>query len=320
MPATGYDEMPGMVAIPGVGIGTVTHRELGTGVTVILLPEGAVGGVDIGGGAPATRETPLLDPKNVVAGPDAIVLCGGSALGLQAADGVALALWQQNRGLAVGNIRIPIVVAAAIFDLDFGQAVPPTPNDGRAALKAAEEMYQHLPEGSYGAGTGATVGKSLGKDYAMKGGQGAVTLRTPDGLHVSAVVVVNAVGSIVSETGTIVAGPRLPDGTPVDTTALWSAAPTPLFPGGATTIGAVITDARLSKAELARICRMAHDGLARAIDPAHTPWDGDTIFATSVGSVQASAARVGALAARAFAIAARRAVSLAGSEPSRPLA
>ncbi|MHB1612605.1 MAG: P1 family peptidase [Sulfobacillus sp.] len=314
-PASGYEELPGVVAIAGVSIGVISDPLKGTGVTVILLPQGAVGGVSIGGGAPATRETPVLDPENLVAGPDAIVLSGGSALGLQAADGVALALCEDGRGVSVGEVRIPIVVGAAIFDMDYRQAEPPSVDDGRQALQmAGKKLSQSVPEGSYGAGTGATVGKSLGRSRAMKGGQGAVTLCTPDGLLVSAIMVVNAVGSILNEDGQIMAGPQQDDGTILDTTMLWSVAPNMLFAGGATTIGAVVTNGRLSKSELARVSRMGQDGMARAIDPVHSPWDGDTLFAVSVGDHEASPASVGALAARAVATAIRRAIRAALAE------
>lgn len=305
---TGYEERPGCVAIQGVGVGCVTDAVKGTGVTVIYLPEGSVGAVDISGGAPATRETALLDPMNLVLGPDAIVLCGGSAMGLEAADGAARALREDNRGVSVGRIRVPIVVAAAIFDMDYRQNEAPAIEDGYLALKMSKTARQDVPEGSQGAGTGATVGKVMGPEKAMKGGQGAVTLVTPDGLRVGAVVVVNAVGSVIDEQGTVLAGPCGADDRPLDTTVLWSLAPIPLAPGSATTVGAVITNARLSKAELARVARMGHDGLARAIDPVHTPWDGDTLFAISVGDLAQDAGRVGAIAARAVAVAIRRAI------------
>lgn len=312
MGVTGYEVLPGVIRIPGVGVGTLTDRHKGTGVTVIVLPEGAVGGVDVAGGASATRETPVLDAQNTVVGLDAIVLCGGSAMGLQSADGVALGLFERQRGVQIGAVRIPIVVAAAIFDMDYGRAEPPTLVDGQSALNQAYEMLQIVPEGSFGAGTGATVGKSLGKSHAMKGGQGAVTLVAPDGLSVGVIVVVNAIGSILGAEGQLLAGPREDGGVPLDTTTLWALTSWSTNPGGATTIGAIITNGRLTKAELARVCRMGHDGMARAIDPVHTPWDGDTLFAASVGNIDTTAARVGALAGRAITLAIRRAVMMAG--------
>jgi L-aminopeptidase/D-esterase-like protein len=291
-------------------VGVVTDLERKTGCTVLVVPEGSRGAVDVAGGAPATRETPVLDPDHVVPGPDAILLTGGSAYGLRAADGVMAVLAEAGRGVAVGAVRVPIVVGAAIFDLDGPGVEAPTVADGERAARAALAGGQAVPEGRAGAGTGATVGKSLGREAAMPGGQGAVTLTTADGLVVAAVVVVNAVGSVVDDAGRVLAGPRLPDGTLVNTTDLWAEVPIPpsARAGEATTIGAVLTNARLDKPHLVRVCRMAHDGLARAVDPVHTPWDGDTLFAVSVGDKPADLGRVGALAARAVAAAVRRAV------------
>lgn len=309
----GYEIVPGVIAVSGVGIGMVTDERKGTGVTAVLLPAGARAAVDVAGGAPATRETPVLDPANLVPGPDAIIFSGGSALGLRTADGAQDVLQEHGRGFAVGDVRVPIVVAAGIFDLDYRRPEPPSVADGRNAMIRALALRQEVPEGSFGAGTGATVGKTLGAPAAMKGGQGAVTLLTPDGLAVGALVVVNAVGSVLDENGRVMAGPRPQGSAPMPTTALWSAAENALFPGRATTIGAIVTDGDLTKAELARVCRMAHDGLARAIDPVHTPWDGDTLFAVSAGDRPAGAARVGALAAHAVALAVRRAVMAANA-------
>ncbi|MCL4495296.1 MAG: P1 family peptidase [Firmicutes bacterium] len=318
MPNTpGYDILPGIIKIPGVGLGTVSDAVKGTGITALLLPPGSRAAVDVAGGAPATRETPVLDPANLVPGPDAIILSGGSALGLQTADGAQDVLHRNHRGFAVANVHIPIVVAACIFDLDYGQPQPPTLQDGQQAMEQAlmEQTECLVPEGSAGAGTGATVGKSLGPQFAMKGGQAAISLITPGGLMVAALIVVNAMGSILAEDGRILAGPRSSDGHPQATTpALWEQNPGVLTEGESTTIGAIITNGRLSKAELVRVCRMGHDGLARAIDPVHTPWDGDTLFAVSAGDCQSSPAMVGALAAHAVSLAIRRAVSLANAE------
>lgn len=307
-----YEVFSGVVEIPGVGVGSVTDVSKRTGVTVVLLPEGACGAVDVAGGAPATRETPVLDPSNTIQGPDAVVLSGGSAVGLRTADGVIEGLQELGRGVAVGTIHIPIVVAAAIFDMDEGKAQAPTVDDGMAALREAATGIHTIREGRQGAGTGATVGKGLGLAARMAGGQGAVTLRTADGLLVSAIMVVNAVGSVLDESGLVLAGPQV-GGVAQNTTDLWAGIAARLGPGGATTIGTVLTNAQLSKAELQRVARMSHDGLARAIEPVHTPWDGDTIFALSVGSQPDDVSRVGALAARAVAMAVRRAVQLANA-------
>ncbi len=304
-----YEITGGIVKIPGIQIGCVTDDTKGTGVTVIVVPDGAKGAVDIAGGAPATRETPVLDPQNLVQGPTAIVLTGGSSLGLETADGVSRALRGRGRGFAVGSMHIPIVVAAAIFDLQYKVPEPPTLDDGfQAAVSALDNGTGAFPEGSVGAGTGATVGKTMGMGSAAKSGQAAATLQTADGLAISAIAVVNAAGSILSETGEVMAGPRV-QGEYLNTTDLWAIAPANLLPGQSTTLAVVITNANLDKAMLLRVARMAHDGLARSIDPVHSPWDGDTVIAISAGSFTADAGRVGALAAHATAAAVRRTIS-----------
>lgn len=302
-----YEVIWGRLAAAGVGVGCVTDAGRGTGVTVILLPEGARGSADVAGGGPATRETVLLEPENTVPGPDAIVFSGGSAFGLRTADGVMQGLYEARRGIPVGEVRVPIVVGAAIFDLDFVSPDAPTFGDGRLALERAAAYPADQLNGSIGAGTGAMVGKSLGPESSMKSGQGAVTLITADGLVVGALVVVNAVGSILDDSGRVLAGPRV-DGIAINTTDLWSMAEVKMSTGGATTLAAVITNAGLIKQELKRVCRMAHDGMARAIEPVHTPWDGDAVFAVSIGEHRADVGRVGALAARAMAMAIRSTV------------
>jgi L-aminopeptidase/D-esterase-like protein len=305
----GYQVMPGEIAVGGVGVGTVT-RDSGTGVTVLTLPPGALGGVAVSGGAPATRETALLRPENLVPGPDAIFLSGGSAFGLRVADGIMEALVRADRGMAVGALRVPIVVGACLFDLDPACPDPPTAADGQQAALLALGGGRG-EEGLRGAGAGASVGKWLGRARAMGGGQAMVSLRTPDGLAVGALVAVNAVGSVRGEDGTWLAGPRGDDGEPLDSTELMIRHPRGAEPGGHTTIGAVVTNAALSKAQLSRVALMAQDGVARAIDPAHTHWDGDTIFAAATGEGPYDADLVGVLAARAVSLAIRRAVRLA---------
>jgi L-aminopeptidase/D-esterase-like protein len=303
--------LPGVLDVPGVHVGVVTDAAHATGVTAVVLPPGATGAAAVTGGAPATRETDLLRPENLVPGPDAILLLGGSAYGLRAADGAMEALRGAGRGLSVAGATVPIVVAAAIFDLAYGAAWAPTADDGRAAVEAAlAGLSGRVPEGSVGAGAGATVGKLLGLAYAMKGGQGAVTVRAPDGLAVGAVAVVNALGSVIGRDGEILAGPRPPGEAPMDSVALLAAGRAEdLRPGEATTVAAVVVGARLGKAELLRVATMAHDGLARAIRPAHTLWDGDTVFAAAVGERAADPTRVGTLAALALEEAIRRAVT-----------
>ncbi len=288
-------------------MGCVSRPQVGTGVTVVVLPKGARGAGVVAGGAPATRETDVLDPKNTVLGPDAVVLTGGSAFGLRAADGVMQGLQQAGRGVSVGTVRVPIVVAAAIFDLAEGSARAPRVADGLRAYLIAQAMEQQVKAGRFGAGTGATVGKALGVASSMKGGQAAVTLKTADGLVVGALVVVNAVGSVLDDDGHILAGPLLA-GQAQNTTDLWTAQPPSLTFGFATTLAVVATNADLTKAELQRVAQMAHDGLARRIEPLHSPWDGDSVFALSVGNTSADVGRVGAIAARVVGLAVRRAV------------
>lgn len=298
-----FQMVPGRILNPGVGIGTVTDVLGQTGVTVLVLPPGSIGSVDVSGGAPATRETDVLDPGNLVPGPDAVVLTGGSAFGLRTADGVMDALAQAGRGFAVGtDIRVPIVVAAGIFDLTRGPAAIPSRDDGFSAAQEALEGGRGR-EGLAGAGTGATVGKMRGIATALAGGQAFVTLTAPEGIFIGVGVVVNAVGTIYDEQGAVLAGPRDASAEPVD------AAGSPAA-GSATTIGVVVTNVGLTKAELKRVARMAQDGLARCIDPVHTAWDGDTIFAVSHGDRTADVSQVGAWAAHAITFAVRRAVRL----------
>jgi L-aminopeptidase/D-esterase-like protein len=284
--------------LPGVLVGHDTIEHGPTGVTVVLLPEGTTVGVDVRGAAPGTRETDLLDPVNTIDVAHALVLTGGSAFGLASADGVMQWLEEQGRGIEVGSVRVPIVPAAVIFDLLVGDpAVRPGAEAGRRACAAAVPMLE-TAQGSVGAGTAATVGKLLDLERGMRGGVGLAALAA-GGVTVAAVVVVNAVGDIIDPgTGRIIAGARttpgslelagsvasvLAAGAPEETGSPRSG------PGAATTIGAVVTDARLTKAEAARLAQVAHDGLARAINPVHTPMDGDTLFVAGTGTSALSA-------------------------------
>jgi L-aminopeptidase/D-esterase-like protein len=275
--------------LPGVLVGHDTDDRRPTGVTVVLLPYGATAGVDVRGAAPGTRETDLLDPVNTMQGVHAITLAGGSAFGLEAAAGVMHWLEEQGRGVEVGPARVPLVPAAVIFDLGVGDhTIRPDAASGRRACLAAVPVPR-ATEGNVGAGAGATVGKLLGPDRAMRGGVGIATLHA-HGISMAAVVVVNAVGDVVDpDTGITLAGAR----TAADSLDLAGTVATVL--GGAqaagptggtnTTIGAVITDARLTKAQTTRLAQVAHDGLARTVRPVHTPMDGDTIFAAATGTL-----------------------------------
>ena len=259
--------------IPGIRVGHDTNLEAGTGCTVILCDTPAMGGVDVRGGAPATRETDLLRPMTLVEGVNAIVLTGGSAFGLDAASGVMIYLEERGIGYDTGVARVPIVPAAAIFDLAFGPAsIRP---DASAGYRACEQASSEpVAQGTVGAGTGATVGKMAGPNFVTKGGLGSASMVLSDGTLVGAIVVVNAVGDIVDPRAqTVIAGTRRSDG--------------PDFlagnPFGNTTIAVVATNAALTKEQANKVAQMAHDGMAQAIHPAHTMFDGDTVFALALG-------------------------------------
>jgi len=313
---TSHAWVEGKLAVPGVAVASETLA--GTGLTVVLLPPGATGAADVRGGAPATRELDLLAPQNRVAGPDAVLLTGGSAYGLAAADGVMQALYRAGRGVAANRTRVPIVPAMAIFDIPGPVPRAPAAADGEQAVERALRGGQEPGEGLVGAGAGATVGK-LGGGEPMPGGQGVVTL-SAGGVTVAAVMVVNAAGSVVEVDGTTVAGPRpAPDLPPLSAwDSWWRPLPTGLGPREATTIGVVVVGGRLDKAELQRVAAMAHTGLARAIVPVHTPWDGDAIVACATGGDPVSVERAGLLAAEATARAIRRAVRVAAAATGCP--
>jgi L-aminopeptidase/D-esterase-like protein len=259
--------------IPGIRVGHDTNLEAATGCTVILCDTVAVGGVDVRGGAPATRETELLHPLNLVEQVDAVVLTGGSAYGLDAASGVMRYLEEQGLGYDTGVARIPIVPAAAIFDLGFGSAsIRPDAEAGYQACKNA--TAEPVMQGNIGAGTGATVGKMAGPSFMMKGGLGSASTLLSDGTLVGVLVVVNALGDIIDpQTQKVVAGARNPAGHG------FLAA----NPFGNTTIAVVATNASLTKGQTNKIAQMAHDGIAQTIRPAHTMFDGDTIFGLAMG-------------------------------------
>jgi L-aminopeptidase/D-esterase-like protein len=287
--------------VPGLKVGHWTNLEAGTGCTVIICPPGTVAGVDVRGSAPGTRETDLLDPINMVQQVDAVMLAGGSAYGLAAADGVMGWLEAHGRGLDVGVGRVPIVPGAVIFDLPFIRPdVRPDAAAGYAACEAAGDGP--VAQGNVGAGTGATVGKLAGLNMATKGGLGSASRDLGGGLVVAALAVVNSVGAVYDPaTGRAIAGPRDPDGGFFDTLELMAAIAgrslASLRAGTNTTLALVATNAALTKSAATKVAQMAHDGLARAIRPVHTMYDGDTIFALSAGSETADVNLVGALAA-----------------------
>lgn len=314
--------------IPGVQVGHAQDFEAATGCTVILTPAGAVGGVDQRGGAPGTRETDLLRPMHLVEKVHAVLLTGGSAFGLAAADGVVRWLEENRIGFDVGPVRVPVVPGAVLFDLGIGRAdIRPDAAMGYAACQAAASSLNSGAAGTIGAGTGATVGKILGQASQMKGGIGTTVIDLGRGLWIGALIAVNCLGDVINPaTGAILAGARkLPDGDFVDTMQILKMPMVGSFTGsGNTIIGVVATNALLSKEAVNKVAQMAHDGLARAIRPAHTMFDGDTIFALATGQGEAAEVNlIGAYGAEATALAivdaVQQATSLAGVPALRDL-
>jgi len=319
--------------VPGIEVGQAQDTEALTGVTVILCRKGAVGGVDQRGGAPGTRETDLLNPINLVEKVHAVVLAGGSAFGLDSTSGVMKYLEEQKVGFDVGVARVPIVPAAILFDLALGRAdVRPTPEMGYRAAAAANT--DAVAEGNAGAGMGASVGKLFGNAGAMKSGIGTASIDIGGGIIVGALAAVNAYGDVVDpQTGKILAGARTVKAGPLtlgapgyfaDTLATMKTFAGRMIEGlsmrSNTVIGVVATNAKLTKPEANKMAQMAQDGLARAIRPAHTMLDGDTIFALATGLLRKNAdvSLVGAFAAEAFAEACVRAVHAAKSAGGLP--
>lgn len=305
----------GLTDIPGIRVGHYTHSERPTGCTVVLTESGAVAGVAVRGAAPGTSETDLLDPTRTVPHVHAIVLSGGSAYGLETAHGVMQYLEERGKGFAMGNQVVPIVPTAILYDLGVGDGkIRPGRKQGYLACKTATDG--RIQEGSLGAGTGATVGKLFGMERAMKGGIGSFSFKVGD-LVVAALVAVNAVGDIRDpHSGELLAGARTEEGRELADAAKYLRSHPLTGPdrrGENTTIGVVATNARLDKSAATHMASMAHDGLARAINPVHTPYDGDTLFALSLGEVEANLTQLGFLAAEAAAEAVVRAVKTAES-------
>ena len=323
--AGGQDVVPpgsGLTAVPGIRVGHATLTERPTGCTVVLVEGGAVGGVDVRGGAPGTRETDLLDPVNSVNVVHAVVLSGGSAFGLDVSSGVVRYLEERGIGFATSVAKVPIVVQAILFDLATGGDPSVRPGAECGYEAAATAGTGPVGEGSVGAGAGATVGRLRGADRAMRGGVGTAAVTLADGLTVAALVAVNAIGDVVDPaTGQVVAGVRTEDGTGLaDARRLLRAGAVEPNPLENTTIGVVATNARLTKAEATKVAQMAQDGYARAIYPAHGAWDGDVIFSLATGSFEGEAdlTLLGALAADVMAEAIVRAVKAATGLPGTP--
>ena len=303
--------------VAGIEVGHFTERRRPTGCTVVMARAGAVGGVDVRGAAPGTRETDLLDPCKLVEKIHAIVLAGGSAWGLDAATGAVRWLEEQGVGLDVGVGRLPLVPAAVLFDLLVGDMrVRPDAAAGYAACAAASSADP--AEGNIGAGAGASVGKLFGMARAMKGGVGTASV-TVDGVTVGALIACNAVGDVIDpDSGNILAGARTADGLQLldsRRALLRGELAQSVLPGTNTTIGVVATDAVISKTQAQRLAVAAHDGLARSINPVHTQLDGDTLFTLGTGAAGKNPGMLllATMAAEATARATLRAVQMARS-------
>lgn len=327
------------LGIDGLRVGTWTHGEVPTGCTVLLPPPGALAALAVRGESPGTREAAALGPFGRLSVVHGIVLSGGSAHGLAAADGVVRWLEEQGTGYGIGDdALVPIVGAAIVLDLAVGLPdARPGPVAGRAACEAAVE--QDPAEGAVGAGAGCSVAKVAGLAHAWRGGQGLAVQRHGD-LVVGALVVNNAAGELLEGDGSVLLATRAPasaprwpldldhpgapadavldgeigecvDGEVEDRTDDRANGGAGTGPTGNTVIGAVVTNARLGKLQAYRVADLAHDGVARAVDPAHTSVDGDALFCVATGEVAATVDRVALLAARAVATAARRGPRLA---------
>ncbi|MBM3790986.1 MAG: P1 family peptidase [Acidobacteria bacterium] len=313
------EQRPSLTDVDGILVGQHTDPRRPTGCTVVTSSQAFTAGVDVRGGAPGTFDLDVLRSENLVEQVHAIFLAGGSAFGLGAAAGVSRCLEERGLGFPVGDLRVPVVCGAILFDLALGDAgIRPDADAGYQACRAAGP--EPVAEGNVGAGAGATVGAYAGRDGAMKGGLGSWALSLPGGLQVGALVAVNAIGDIIDpSSGRIIAGARRPDGSGF--LGLMPRLREGWTPGGeirsGTVIAIVATNAALTKSQCNRVAQMAQDALARCINPAHTQWDGDTVFALSTGRLPSRAPAdvgiIGALAADVLAAAILRGVRAAES-------
>lgn len=297
--------------VAGVTVGHYSDTEGITGCTVILLPDKTVGAYVLAGAAPGTRETDLLSPQTIETEVHAFVLTGGSAFGLACADGVESVLEERGIGFEFGGVRVPLVPAAVIFDLGIGDAkARPRPEHGRAAAEIAGTI---VPEGSVGAGTGATIGKWAGVEHRMKGGLGTASAKVAGtDVVVGAIVVCNAGGDVVDERGDVIAGAR---------TATITGGASPVWPslrGQSTVLACIATNATLDKGRAMHVARMGAAGISRAVRPAHTFFDGDIVFCAATGVAECEPTLVGSLAADVVAEALRRGVRRAKGLGSVP--
>lgn len=322
--APAYQQLQ-ITAVDGIKVGHHTLKERPTGCTVVLAEAGAVGSVEVLGGAPGTIETDLLAAENLVPQVNGVFMSGGSAFGLDVATGVRRYLSEKKVGFEFGGQHVPIVPGAIIFDLGVGNRADIRPGADCGYAAAAAATTGPVAEGNVGAGAGATVGKTLGRDRAMKGGVGSAAFRQPSGLTVGAIATVNAAGSVIDPaTGQVVAGARTSDGKQFeDIRGIVRAERLPQTPAPAnTTVVIVATNARLTKSQANAVAKMAQAGLARSILPVYTLVDGDTIFVLATGTHdgQVDVSALGALAAEAVSDAILRAVRAATSIPGFPAA
>lgn len=286
--------------IEGIKVGHCEDLEAMTGVTVIICEEGATGGVDVRGSAPGTRETDLFEEKKTVDKIHSIVLSGGSAFGLEASTGVMKFLEEKNVGHDTGFIKVPIVSQAVIYDLEIGDAkIRPDKEMGYLASKNATSSEDR--QGNIGCGTGATVGKIMGMNNAMKSGLGSATVELGD-LKVSAIVSVNAIGDVFDpfENKKIAGVYDYENNQLLDTIEIMKNGYKNLVEGKNTTIGIIATNAILDKSKASKVAEMGHNGFAKCINPVHTTFDGDTIFALSTNKVEADVNLVGILGIEAM--------------------
>ncbi|MBZ0281161.1 MAG: P1 family peptidase [Anaerolineae bacterium] len=305
--------------VPGILVGHATDLAAATGCTVIICPDGTIGGVDQRGGAPGTRETDLLRPMHLVETVNAVMLSGGSAYGLASADGAMRYLEAHGIGYKAtgGRFIVPIIPTAILMDLGIGlSTVRPDAAMGYTACEAA--TADPVVQGTVGAGTGCRIGAMLGNNFATKGGIGSASIDLGDGLIVAALIAVNSVGDVLDEQGQIIAGLRASlDGNEfigmmnaIKNTARMVETPTR---DTNTVIGVVATNARLTKEQVNKVAQMAQNGIAKSVCPAHTMFDGDTIFALATGDIPANVNAIGAFAAEVVARAIRKAVYAATS-------
>lgn len=289
------------IHIDGIKLGHAENKDGSTGCSVVICEEGASGGVDVRGGAPGTRETDLLNPSELVDKVHAVVLAGGSAFGLEASTGVMEYLEDKDIGFDVQVAKVPIVCSAVLFDLAFGN--PKIRPDKKLGLEACinSETYNENINGNIGAGYGATVGKLLGPEFCMKGGLGTYAVELPNGLQVGAIVAVNCLGDVVDPNNNmkILAGAYNKETKEFlnSENILLNSTTNPKDPfKGNTTIGIIVTNAKFDKAQSKKIASMAHNGFARTMKPAHTMFDGDTIFTMATNKIDADVSTVGMIA------------------------